>query len=63
MSFETEGGRMNNQHDKSNRTTRGPIGSNAPHRNDEPKDVLDWDLMTDEQRQDILDHLSDMPFQ
>ncbi|WP_394247265.1 hypothetical protein [Vibrio profundi] len=54
---------MNDQHDKSNRTTRAPIGSNAPHRNDEPKDVLDWDLMTDEQRQDILDHLSDMPFQ
>jgi len=54
---------MNKKHDKSSRTTRDPIGSHTPNNTDESKDVLDWDLMTDEQRQDILDHLSDMPFQ
>lgn len=63
MNLDVEGGRMNKKHDKSSRTTRDPIGSHTPNNTDESKDVLDWDLMTDEQRQDILDHLSDMPFQ
>ncbi|WP_167494614.1 MULTISPECIES: hypothetical protein [Vibrio] len=55
---------MNKRNDKLNRTPKCP--ASEPKRLDEQEnhiDTLDWDLMSEEQQQDILDHLRDMPFQ